>query len=274
MPKTTTGHVNLNDGKLYYEVGGEGETLVLNHAGFVDSGMWDSQWDDLTRHYHVIRFDMRGYGKSDDVSAPIVRREDLHRLLQLLNVERAHLLGCSMGGEIVVDFALEHPEMVSSLILVSTVPGGFEMQGAPPQNLLDMMEAVKEGNLERASELQIRIWVDGDYRKPEQVDPAVRQRAAEMNRIAVANGTWTKADMQPASPLDPPAAKRLNEIQCPTLIIVGALDNPEILRAADVMASEIPNAQKVIISDAAHVPNMDKSAEFNQAVLSFLQGIS
>lgn len=270
MTQSTTGYVDLGDGKLYYEMGGAGDFLVLYHAGFVDSGMWDDQWQDFTRHYRVIRFDMRGYGKSDTVKASISRRHDLYRLLKHLNVERTHLLGCSMGGEISIDFTLEYPEMVSALIVVSTAPGGFEMQGEPPPNLLEMMSAVGQGDLARASELQLRLWVDGGHRQPEQVNPGVRKRAAEMNRISLANGTWAKADAQPLNPLNPPAVGRLDELHIPTLIITGALDHPEIQRAAELMATHLKKAKKVVISESAHVPNMEKPAEFNHAVLNFL----
>src|SRR5262249_49811700 len=150
----------------------------------------DAQWDEFAKRYQVIRYDMRGYGKSSAATAPISRRDDLYRLLKHLSISRAHLIGCSMGGTVTIDFALDHPEMVLSLIPVSADPSGFEMQGPPPVDLLEMIEATKQGDLERASELQIRLWVDGSFRQPNQVDSAVRQRAAEMNKIPVQNNTW------------------------------------------------------------------------------------
>ena len=115
MAAARTGYIEQTDGRLYYEVAGEGETLVLGHAGFVDSRMWDPQWDLLTQRYRVIRYDMRGYGKSDPAQGPRNRRQDLAELLQHLAVERCALLGCSMSGTIMLDFALEHPEMVTAL---------------------------------------------------------------------------------------------------------------------------------------------------------------
>lgn len=269
MFDTQSGYVQVGGGKLYYEIAGEGETVVLAHAGFVDSGMWDGQWQALAEQYRVIRFDIRGYGKSDVATGPVCRREDLYQVLTALDVERAHLVGCSLGGEHVIDFALEHPEMVASLVIVSAVPSGFELQGDPPPFLFEMMGAVQEGNFEYGSELQIRIWVDGMFREADQVDADVRRHAKEMNLIAVKNGTMM-VDFQPLNPLDPPAVGRLGELNVPALIIVGALDNPEILRAADVMAAEIKDAKKVILEDAAHVPNMERGAAFNQAVLEFL----
>jgi pimeloyl-ACP methyl ester carboxylesterase len=271
--QTTTGYVDIGDGKLYYEVAGAGETLVLGHAGFVDSGMWDAQWDELAQHHQVIRYDMRGYGKSDFPSGPVNRRQDLFQLLQHLHIERATLLGCSLGGTIMLDFALEHPQMVSALILVSSAPGGFQLQGEPPPNIFAMFPAMQQGDTARVSELQIQLWVDGPFRQPDQVDPDVRRHAAEMNLIPARNNTWLKVDMQPNDPLAPPAVEHLHDIHAPTLIIAGVLDNPEILRAADVLAAGIAGAKKVIIADAAHMPNMEKPAEFTQAVLSFWDGL-
>jgi pimeloyl-ACP methyl ester carboxylesterase len=244
--------------------------LVLLHTAFVDNGMWDEQFADFARSYRVIRFDMRGFGKSDPVQGPVVRRYELYQLMKHVGIEKAALIGCSLGGEVIIDFTLEQPDMVMTLVPVSAVPGGFEMQGEPPPVMLEMFSALQQNDLQRASELQIRLWVDGAFRTPDQVDPAVRQRAAEMNRAALANGTFFKAEMRPTQPLEPPAVNRLKEIAAPTLIVAGSLDHPEILRAAGFMAREIPLAEKVVLSGAAHVPSMEQPAAFNQAVRQFL----
>lgn len=273
MGKTLTGYVGLDDEKLYYEMAGDGDTLVLGHAAFVDSGMWDAQWNAFTQKYRVIRFDMRGYGKSDPVTGPRTRRYDLAQLLDHLRVERAALLGCSLSGEVMLDFVLEHPEMASALMVVSTVPSGFQMQGAPPPHVLEMIAAIQRGDTARASELQLRLWVDGPYRQPEQLNPIVRQHALEMNLAPVRLKTRLTADTQRLNPLVPPASTRLDAIHVPALIMVGALDHPEILRAADVMAEAIKGAKKQIFADSAHVPNMEKPEEFTQVVLGFLDGL-
>jgi pimeloyl-ACP methyl ester carboxylesterase len=110
-----------------------------------------------------------------------------------------------LSGEISLDLALERPELVTALIVVSTVPGGFELQGEPPRYLLELMAAMEQGDVALASELQNRIWIDGPFRQLEEVDPRVRQRVAEMNRIALANMTWLKMDAAPFNPLQSPA---------------------------------------------------------------------
>ena len=272
MGKITKDTMILDGAKIYFETAGQGEAVLFAHAGFVDSRMWDAQFEYFARCYQVIRFDMRGYGRSDIAQGPVVRRKEIYALMRHLNIQKATLVGCSMGGATVLDFALEHPDRTQALVLVSTAPGGFEMQGEPPPGLWEMFSALQQNDLQRASELQIQIWVDGMFRKPEQVDPLVRQRAAEMNRIPVANQTLLKVDMQPLQPLDPPAANRLKEVQVPTMVIAGDLDHPEILRAAEFMAHEIPYAKKRILSNAAHMLNMELPDAFNQVVFDFLQG--
>ena len=271
-----TGYLEVPGGKLYYEDSATREsrgTLVLNHAGFLDSRMWDEQWDAFRSLYRVIRYDMCGFGKSDPVSGPRVRRHDLYRLLQHLQVGRAHLLGCSMGGEIALDLALEHPEAAASLILVNSVPSGFEMQGEPPQYLFEMMAAVQAGDVDLASELQLRLYVDGPHRQPEAVELTARQRAGGMNRPVVASQTWMVADMAPLQPLDPPAVERLSTIDLPTLIVTGALDHAENLRAGELLATSIPGARQVRMAGTAHVPDLEDAATFNQVVLGFLSGL-
>jgi pimeloyl-ACP methyl ester carboxylesterase len=213
---------------------------------------------------------MRGYGRSSPANGPLCRRADLARLLTHLDIKKAHLVGCSNGGEISLDLALEQPGLAASLILVDSTPSGFELQGAPPRYIYEMFNAVQSGDVERASELQIRIWLDGESREPEQVDPKLRKKALEMNRPFVAQKTFLVADTQPIDPLDPPAVTRLEDVSCPTLVVVGSLDHPEVLRAADEMATRIPNARKVILKGSGHVPSYEQPEYFTRQLLEFL----
>src|SRR5258708_28279273 len=149
------------------------------------------------------------------------------------------MLGCSFGGTIMVDFVVEPPEMVSALITASFAPSGFQVQGDPPPLVLEMVTASQRGETARVSELQLRLWVDGPYRQPQQVNPLVRERAAEMNRIPVGLNTWLVADSHPLDPLDPPAIGRLSTIHTPALIMAGGADRPEVVTAAGCITYSI-----------------------------------
>src|SRR5687768_14039353 len=112
MFEMINGYIALDGGQTYYEEAGTGEPLILAHAGFLDSRMWDRQWESFTQHYRAVRYDLRGFGRSSVVTTPLNRRENFHGLLDQLGIAQAHLLGCDMGGELMLDYALEHPERV------------------------------------------------------------------------------------------------------------------------------------------------------------------
>ncbi|MHC1782400.1 MAG: alpha/beta fold hydrolase [Anaerolineaceae bacterium] len=98
MRRTTKSYLDLGDGRLYYETAGKGTPLILSHAAFLDSRMFDAIWEPLAEHFRVIRYDMRGFGKSSPVTGALCRRDDLDRLLTALDVTQAHLVGCSLSG--------------------------------------------------------------------------------------------------------------------------------------------------------------------------------
>ena len=262
-----TNTAEINGARIYYEVAGEGESLVLVHAGIADSRMWDGQISTFAEGYKVIRYDMRGFGRTEVVEGPFSHHEDLRSLLDFLGVERAHLVGCSMGGGVVLDFALEYPERVGSLVLVGSAVGGFRPDFDPPKEWDELVAADEAGDLELFSGLEIRMWVDGPGRSSEDVAAPVKDLVREMNLIALRNeATGLGEEWEP----DPPAADRLPDIQATTLLIIGDEDQPRIFAAADLLEKELPNSRRVVMQGTAHLPNMERPEEFNRLTLDFL----
>jgi pimeloyl-ACP methyl ester carboxylesterase len=263
-----TGMAEVNGARIYHEVAGEGEPLVLVHAGIADSRMWEAQFAAFADHYRVIRYDMRGFGRTAMVEGPYSHHEDLRGLLDFLEIGRAHLVGCSMGGGAVLDFALEYPQRGGNLVLVGSAVGGFRPDFDPPRQWDELVAAEEAGDLERISELEVQIWVDGPERSPEDVDTSVRDLVREMNLIALKNeASGLGEEWEP----EPPAADRLPDIQAPTLLIVGGEDQPRVFAAAELLERELPNARKVVMPGTAHLPNMERPEEFNRTVLDFLE---
>jgi pimeloyl-ACP methyl ester carboxylesterase len=213
---------------------------------------------------------MRGFGRTAMVEGPYAHHRDRHGLLDSLGIERAFLMGCSMGGRTIIDFALENPGRVRALILVGSTVSGLEVGGDTPQQWEELVAADDAGDLERVSALEVQIWIDGPYRGPDQVEEGVRDLVRETNLIALKNEASELGDERlPKTP----AVNRLGEIQVPTLVIVGDQDRPEIIEAADLLERSIPHARKVVIPETALLPSMERPAEFNRIVLEFLEGL-
>jgi pimeloyl-ACP methyl ester carboxylesterase len=230
--------------------------------------MWDDQFPEFARHYRVIRYDQRGFGNSKTTPGPFSHRRDLYQLLKFLGIDRAHLLGCSMGGATIIDFALEYPEMTATLIPVSSALGGYPLTGDMPKPLQELFAALQANDLSRAAELAVRIWIDGPQRTPDEVDARIRERGREMSFAALPN-IFVEEE-----PLSPSAYERLNEVAAPTLVITGELDDPLIRTISEFLKAHIAGARTETIMGAAHLPNMDAPDEFNQVVTSFLQQVA
>jgi 3-oxoadipate enol-lactonase len=261
----------VNGTKLHYDARGEGNALVLIHSGLGHLAMWDDQMPAFAKHYRVIRFDLRGFGKSPSPPGTYSDYDDLRALLRYLKIDRTAVLGISSGGGIAIDFTLAYPEMVTALITAAPAIGGCQLESseAMKEKRMASYEAYQRGDKSLAAELTAQVWVDGLVRSPEEVDPVVRQRAIEMLRY-----TYELPDGEgQRQRLEPPAVHRLAEIRAPTLVIIGDRDVPAIYTVVHLLETTIANTKKVVIHGAAHLSNMEKPTEFNSAVLEFVDGI-
>ncbi len=249
---------------------GLGERVIFSHADFVDSRMWDGVMNFVSSKYEAFCWDKTGFGASDIAREALCRRRELERVVEFAGGEAVHLVGCSNGGQQALDFALEHPELVLSLTLINSSPSGFVPEGPIPAELSEMIQAMQEGRLEDANELQTRIWFDGPSRKAKQIN-ANRGRGPvkEMNMIFIRNNTFFTADLVPLDPLDPPAITRLDEIRVPVLVIDGELDYSENRRANRLLYNKIPGSQLVTMPGCAHVPPVEEPEQFSRIWFDF-----
>ena len=264
------GFIQNNGAQIYYERAGAGRPLVMLHGHLLDSGQWDDQVAACSSHYQVIRYDARGFGQSTLPPVPFAYHEDLQALLQHLGIEHAYLMGCSGGGATIIDFAVAYPAMVDALILVGTGVSGYQPAGPPPPALLAMMEARQRGEIEQAVEFSLQALTDGPRRTPQQVNPVARERTRAMTARLFARPPVPEAIPQL---LEPPAHSRLSTITAPTLVMIGAEDQAPLHEIADLVTAQITGAQKVIIPDAGHHPNVEQPALFHQIVQEFLSKI-
>ncbi len=273
-PSPITGYAPVHNGSLYYEVTGSGPAVLLIHAGVADCTMWDAQFDLFSRYYRLIRYDMRGFGKSHSKTTEFSNRQDIIDLLNLLGVEKACVIGISRGGQIAIDFTLEHPERVSGLVSIAAGVSGYDYQPGDNEiatheiELFNHMDELWEKNaFNQLADLESHIWADGPSQPVGRASPVIQ---AYLRKIILANYTRQDGKVTP-QPLSPPAANRLAEIQVPTLILVGEFDGIATLEMADYLEKEIPGACKVVFTATAHMVPLEQPALFNQIVMDFLK---
>lgn len=261
-------------GKLYYEVAGVGKPVLFIHAGIADCTMWDDQFNFFSHFYRVIRYDARGFGKSHTETTEFSNRQDILDLFDYLQVDRACIIGISRGGQIAVDFTLEHPERVSALVTVAAAISGFENQPDDSEKareefqLFTHMDELWEHNaFDELADLEAHVWADGPTQPIGRSSPLLREY---IRKIARANYTRQDGVATPV-PLNPLAANRLGEIKVPVLVMVGEYDTLNTLAVADKLEKELPDARKVVFPGTAHMIPMEQGSRFNEIVLSFLQ---
>jgi len=272
-PQIKSGFVTVDSARIYYETAGEGTPFMMIHAGVADRRQWNNEFEFFAQDYQVVRYDLRGYGKSEPVAGEFRHLDDLVSILNALDLHKPLIImGCSMGGGLAMDFALTYPSRVKALIMVGSAPSGLELDVPALAKFAEAEKAYESGDLDLVAELETQIWFDGTDRTPEQVNPAMRKLAYEMNRNALSLEARNLGKRLPN--IEVPAFDRLSELKLPVLIIVGTQDTPYILAAADYMIEKLPLAQKATIDDAAHLPNMEHPHQFQNLVREFLEGLS
>jgi len=265
------GTIELPDGAtIRCETVGEGPDVVLLHPGLWDRRVWDRQMETFpAAGYRATRYDLRGYGGSSRPTAePYAHVDDLIGVMDTLGIERAAIVGISMGGHVAIDAVLTHPERAWALLPAAAGLGGFE----PLQEELDWWddafagyeEAVEAGNLELAREIELRVWA------PLGTDDPAGQA---IRRIALDNMHELTMDTSAQTEIDPPAAHRLTEVDAPTLVLKPEHDPSYLRRTADLISTEIPGARLVLIEDADHVVNLRQPERFDEVVLGFLDEV-
>jgi pimeloyl-ACP methyl ester carboxylesterase len=238
---------------IYYEVHGNGPVVLLSHGYSATSAMWTPQIDALAAAHTLILWDMRGHGASDSPDDPALYSQahtvaDMAALLDQANTNSAVIGGLSLGGYMSLAFYVEHAKRVDALMLFDTGPGYRSDTGRAGWNKIAG---------QRADQLEKK----GLAALSESGEVAVSRHRSAQGLAHAARGMLAQRDGR--------VMETLPHIDVPTLVLVGALDQP-FLGATDYMAAKIPGAQKVVLDGAGHASNIDKPRAFNAAVTAFL----
>lgn len=233
--------------------------LIFLHGVGSDKSVWDVQLKELSKNRRVVALDYAGYGESDLPSKDLTRGEIavyVFGAMNALQIEKAHVCGLSMGGVIALEMFAQNKNLIASLILANTFarhPNGAAMSERSKT-------FIKDRSMREFAEQRVEFLL-----APETSSDVKRAVVETMARIDKKSYAWASEAVWTADYLD-----LLSEINVPTLVIGGDLDQPTPPDLARELALNITGAKMVIIQRAAHLSNLDQPQTFNRIVETFI----
>ena len=264
--------VDVPGGHLYAEREGSGPAVLFLHAAIADHRMWDREVREYAKDHTTVRFDVRGLGRSTPATAEYSEVDDIRRLLDHLHLGSATFVGCSNGGRLAIDFALEHPDRVENLLLVASGVSGFTEAHAPAakddfardgERLTPIFQAWKAGKHDEALAGLQEYWCSAQTgANVELVGRMMRENAEEI---------FTDRSAAHAKGISPPAADRLGTIEAPTTYIYGDREEATTKHFGRKITQDIPGAKLVHVPEADHLVNLSRPKEFDAALSDLLR---
>lgn len=258
----------INGINIHYHEEGEGLPVVFIHAFALNQTMWKEQVAALKNQYRCITLDLRGFGHSDVVEGTTLMSQmasDVRDLMKALSIDKAVLVGLSMGGYVALSFYRYFPEAVSALVLADTRATADTEQGRT-NRLLSAEKAVRQGSAVIADETTPKLLGDTTLDTNPDLVKLVHsiQAANSPDGIAAAQrGMAVRAD----------STELLSQINCPTLVIVGSEDKLTPVAEARVIHQGIDNSKLVVIEKSGHLSNLETPEEFNKVLSAFLESL-
>ena len=278
-PAVKRGWIHVGDAKLYYEELGKGEPLILVHGHSLDHTMWNEQFYEFAKTHRVIRYDLRGYGRSSMPSEDkqFLHAEDLNTLMQKLGIQKAHLVGLSLGGFVVTDMLALHADK----ILTATLASGNIFPVPGPDHPMDEAEKQK-----RYAEIAALKKKGIDVMKREWFNALMRSGGSQKERMRYALwkmiyewDAWQPLHLEPRLVLGLSVNEKLSHMTSPlqggprravpVLILEGKSTTNKVPEHPEIL-DLLPGSKLVWIEDAGHMCNMEQPEAFNREVLRFV----
>jgi 3-oxoadipate enol-lactonase len=260
-------YIDAPGARLYYETDGspDAPALLLIHAGIANLRMWDPQIAGLSKDHFVVRFDERGFGLTEAEDAEYTDRGDALAVLDHLGVEQATAVGCSKGGGIAIDLAIDAPGRVRGLVTIGSGPGGHPDVDETPHEA-ELYAAIEAATGDERLRLEADFWDVGPLRDAATLDP---QFVATARKLNVDNLAHIDENLRGGA-LEPTAYERLGDIRVPTLVMTGAHDVSVIEPESRSLVERIPEAEAYRFAEAAHIPSVERPEEFERVLTGWL----
>jgi pimeloyl-ACP methyl ester carboxylesterase len=252
----------LPDCRLCFERAGSGAPLVFVHGYGLDHRLWGPQVEPFATSRTVVNYDLRGFGASTgSLEQGYTHSADLLALLDHLELERATIVGLSMGGQVALELGALHPERVERLVLVDSFLADYEFSEA----WIGMWGALAKLASTRGIDTAKETWLEGMLFSVTERKP---HAAAVLREMMEGWSGWHLA--HPGHFPYVSVSERLVDVRAETLIVVGELDLPDFLSIAERIDERLPAGRRVQVPGAGHVPNLEEPEQFNTLLGEFL----
>jgi pimeloyl-ACP methyl ester carboxylesterase len=250
--------VEVNGARLWYDETGSGPVVLLLHGGLGDSGLWEPVVPFLAERFRTIRTDLRFFGSSTGPAVPWSWEDDVVGLLDELGIERAGLVGLSMGGKIAIDLALAHPERLWALVGVAPGLGGHDGAAYTDEHEARFDAAADEDKPDVMMAIDFEVWA------PLGADERIRQLWH-----ATPDANPPPDGVEPREATGAPANERLAELAVPTLIVTAAHDPAGFREVGPIVARDASDARHVEL-DSDHYVTLREPELLAGVLLDFL----
>jgi 3-oxoadipate enol-lactonase len=257
----TNGYLDVGGSKIYYETRGSGPAIVLLHDGLLHAVSWDEIWEPLATRHQVIRYDRRGYGRSEVPTRSYSPTEDLRKLLTHLKLQHAVIVGSSSGGALAIDFAIAHPEMVDGLFLIGPMLHGMPSTTYFLERGSQNNEPIHRDDIKAVA----KNWSEDKFLIAGPNEGARRKIYEQL----VANSEKVKFDNRFEQQLSPPASKRLAKIKAPTLILAGEADIADVHAHCGAINAGIRESTRSVMKEAGHLIQLEQPQELIKKLENF-----
>lgn len=243
---------------LDWEVAGEGDrTFLLIHCGLGDRSFWDHVVPELAKDGRVVTYDQRAFGTSPDPAGSFSPAQDAVDVLDAAEAERAVVIGCSYGSRVALETALEHPERVERLVLVSG-PGEDDEELARQLEKVD--DLIEDGDFDAANAIEVEVWAHG-------ASEDALTWVTVQNRILLER--QAELEHEPVFS-EPDALKRLDQVRMPVLVALGERDQPSTIRTAKRVAAQVPDGRVIDVPAAGHLLGREQPEALVAAIRDFV----
>lgn len=252
--------------KLHYKVMGEGKPIILLNPAFSDLSIWSNIEDSLSKKYKVIQLDFRYTGETEQDNSDYSMFEDLNYLVDELGVDNVNLVGMSAGGHTALEYAIQYPEKVDKLFIISTGLFGVKEDENKVVRMKDFQSKLYSGNIEEAASAWTKTWLIGENRNDQDISSDKINSFKEITKYNLLK----TANFKMPYFIDPPVNEQLGKIDKDVYHLVGSFDYEDVSNSSKILGNKISNYNEELVN-TAHVVSLELPELVTDRIVKFIK---